>query len=153
MYACHAHKTCIDRALAEAKTICRNKDIRFTELRYTVLKLIWMNHRPAKAYDILAKLGNVASAKPPTVYRTLDFLIENGLAHKLNSLNAYVGCSHPLKHQECYFLICSDCGEVKECCSDALTQAIDKTTHNTQFRPQHVTLEIAGRCEECAERL
>ncbi len=147
---CHAHKDCVSEALLNAEAVCRDREARFTKLRRKVLRLIWASHRPAKAYDILKKLGvGTAGAKPPTVYRALDFLLVNGLAHRLNSLNAYVGCSHPLQHDECYFLFCSTCGEIEECCSGELKRAIRKATGRNQFEPRHTTLEIEGKCREC----
>ena len=150
MYACVDHEFCIDDALQKADTICQDRGVRFTHLRRKVLGMIWANHGPAKAYNILDKLkGEDVSAKPSTVYRTLDFLLEHGLIHKLNSLNAYVGCSHPLKHPECYFLICDKCGEIKECCHSALAEVINDIAHKNQFRPKHTTLEIEGNCQQC----
>lgn len=150
MYACANHTLCVDEALQKADMLCRDKDLRFTELRRKILELIWANHGPAKAYDIMDKLkGEDGAAKPPTVYRTLDFLLENGLIHKLSSLNAYVGCSHPMKHNECYFLICGKCGEVKECCNSGLVQSIIGTASKNKFMPKHITLEIEGECQEC----
>ena len=89
------------------------------------------------------------SAKPPTVCRTLDFLIENKFVHKLNSLNAYIGCSHPLKYSECYFLICGKCGEIEECCNQELVEAIYLTSQANQFSPRKTTLEIEGQCQQC----
>lgn len=153
MYACVDHESCIGDALQKADMICRDKGLRFTELRRKVLKMIWASHGPAKAYDVLDQLkGNDTSAKPPTVYRTLDFLLENGLIHKLNSLNAYVGCSHPLKHNECYFLICGQCEEVKECCNSSLAQAITGTANKNKFNPKNITLEIEGECQDCMKK-
>lgn len=158
MHACSNHSSsnhsiCVDDALRKADMICHDKGLRFTELRRKVLKMIWANHRPAKAYDILDKLnGEYTSAKPPTVYRTLNFLLENGLIHKLNSLNAYVGCSHPLRHEECYFLICGKCGEVRECCNTMLVQAIAGTADENKFNLKHTTLEIEGECWECMKQ-
>lgn len=153
MYACRSHKNCIRNAIREAELICKDEDIRFTNLRRTVLEIIWVSHKPIKAYDILDKLKDLDySAKPPTVYRTLDFLLANGLVHKLNSLNAYVGCSHPREHSECYFLICSECHEIKECCDRLLDDAIAKTTGKNKFSPSHTTLEIEGKCCECMRR-
>ncbi|MCB2082284.1 MAG: transcriptional repressor [Rickettsiales bacterium] len=137
-------------ALNQAEAICQEQGLRFTALRRRVLAMVWENHGPAKAYDILDKLqAENHSARPPTVYRALDFLQEHGLVHKLNRLNAYVGCSHPLQHTECYFLICSQCGTIEECCNDALKQAILSITTQHQFTPAHTTLEIEGICREC----
>ena len=150
LHSCLNHDFCVNEALHKAELICQDKGLRFTELRRKVLEMIWGSHSPAKAYAILDKLKEEdVSAKPPTVYRTLDFLRQNGLVHKLNSLNAYVGCSHPLKHSECYFLICGACGEAKECCNSELAQAISKTASKNKFRPKHITLEIEGECQEC----
>ncbi len=153
MHAGRTHKHRKSEALARAEAICRDRGLRFTALRRKVLELVWASRGPAKAYDILKKLGGAAAAaKPPTVYRTLDFLLEHGLVHRLNSLNAYVGCGHPLQHDECYFLCCSGCGEVRECCSAALDRAISKAAGKNQFRPERVTLEIAGECEQCGRK-
>lgn len=105
---------------------------------------------PSKAYDILDKLSLTGiSAKPPTVYRALDFLLENGLIHRINSLNAFVGCGHPAKHAQCYFLICTECAEVTECCTQSLTRAIEKTGEENDFSSLHTSLEIQGICATC----
>lgn len=138
----------VNDALKTAEAICRNERLRFTDLRRKVLKLIWSSPGPAKAYDILARLDS-AAAKPPTVYRTLDFLLAHGFVHRLNSLNAYVGCGHPQEHSECYFLVCSGCGEIKECCSGELQRLIEKTAKASRFTPRRTTLEIQGECPRC----
>ena len=153
MNECRAHKNCINRAIDEAQSICRDRGLRFTDLRRRVLEIIWSSHKPIKAYDILAQLGDSDySAEPPTVYRTLDFLIENGIIHKLSSLHAYVGCSHPREQHECFFLICSKCMKVNECCDKALRGTIARAATKNKFNPQNTTLEIKGICTTCAMR-
>ena len=150
MLDCQDHEVCIESAMREAESICQEKGLRFTELRREVLRLIWLSHIPTKAYDILEKLkGKAWSAKPPTVYRALDFLLETGLVHKLDSINAYIGCSHPREHEGCYFLICTDCNEAKECCSPELTDAIELAWSKNSFRPKKVTLEVLCQCGKC----
>ena len=153
MFESHLHNECIHSAMSNAEMICTEKGLRLTQLRKRVLELVWESHGPVKAYDILDKLSDDnSSAKPPTVYRSLDFLTENGLVHKLNSLNAYVGCSHPSKRHACYFLICQCCQEVKECCNQILTQAINSTSAENNFKASSITLEIEGTCEHCLGR-
>lgn len=150
MHACQEHRSCIEKALHQAELICQHKGLRFTNIRRRVLEIIWGSHDPAKAYDILDKLRHEeASAQPPTVYRALDFLLQNGIIHKLKSLNSFVGCYHPLKHNQCYFLICGVCGEIQECCNSSLTQAIVGTANKNKFNPRHTTLEIEGQCKDC----
>ena len=150
MLDCQDHEVCIEKAMREAELICQEKDLRFTELRREVLKLVWVSHVPVKAYDILENLkGKEWSAKPPTVYRALDFLLETGLVHKLDSINAYIGRSHPREKNACYFLICTDCNEAKECCSSELSDAIESAWDNNSFRPKKITLEVLGQCNAC----
>ncbi len=149
---CHTHHHCIGDAILQAEQICSKNNLRFTQLRRQILTLIWANHEPSKAYDLLQKLGNSETvAKPPTVYRTLDFLLEHGLIHRLHSLNAYIGCTHPQQHRDCYFLICHQCGEIEECCDPQLKQSIHTTTDNHTFQASHISLEIEGICETCQQ--
>lgn len=150
MSTCKSHSKCINTAMANADAICEERGLRFTDVRRQVLKLIWASHVPAKAYDILQNLGDKDNiAKPPTVYRALDFLRDNGLVHKISRLNAYVGCGHPLKHQACYFLICTECGNYEECCNSELTTVVTKTAARKKFTPTQISLEIEGLCVNC----
>ena len=150
MNTCIDHKICLEDALKKARVLCNEKGVKFTELRERVLKLIWKSHTYVKAYDLLDDLKKIdGSAKPPTVYRSLDFLIENGFIHKIESLNAFIGCSHPQKHKECYFLICKDCQNIEECCSESLNKIVKSTSEKSHFKTNSVTLEIAGICQEC----
>ena len=153
MIQCEDHAECILTAIEMADRICSQKQLKFTDLRKEILGMIWEGHGPQKAYDLLNKLQQTnPSAKPATVYRALDFLIGNGFIHKVASLNAFVGCSHPLKHQECYFLICDDCKNISECCDPNITAAIQTTTIQNQFVAKNTTLEISGHCNECLNR-
>lgn len=138
-------------ALKQAQEACDARSVKFTPLREHVLKLIWQAGGPAKAYDILDALGKSVgkAAKPPTVYRTLDFLLELGVIHKLNRLNAYVPCAHPHAHKECYFLICKRCESIQECCNDWLKKAIEDTAKANHFVPIQVSVEIEGLCQNC----
>ncbi len=150
---CQQHERCVDRALSRAESLSRKRKLRFTPVRRRVLEIVWESHRPSKAYDVLAKLRKIMpSAKPPTVYRALDFLLANGLVHKLGSLHAYVGCSHPLRHCECSFLICSKCNAIKECCNGVLRHAIVTTAGKNRFLLGKSTLEIGGECRDCMSR-
>ena len=152
MKKCKSHKSCIKEALIEAKIICDQRGVKLTKLRETVLKLIWKNHSYVKAYDLLEELRKIdRSAKPPTIYRSLDFLMENGFIHKIQSLNAFVGCSHPSEHDECYFLICKECQSIEECHSKNINEFVRSTSNTNNFSANQVTLEISGICQECIQ--
>ena len=137
----------------KARAYCEQRGARFTPLREKVYEILVSKHGPMGAYELLDSLKETeSSAKPATVYRALDFLIGNGFIHKVASLNAFVGCSHPLKHQECYFLICDNCKNISECCDANITAAIQTTAIQNQFVAKNTTLEISGHCNECLNR-
>src|SRR5688572_26848545 len=121
----HNHARCVQDAVASAESICASRNERFTPLRKTVLELVWSSHKPVKAYDLLAQLAEYHDRPaPPTVYRALDFLQEAGLVHKLQSLNAYIGCGEPHRDHQGQFLICESCGTVAELDDDNITSRI-----------------------------
>ena len=119
-------------ALNRAVAICAERGVQLTPLRRQVFSLIVEAEAPIGAYALLDKLrGLHAGAAPPTVYRALDFLMEQGLVHKLERLNAFTPCmeaghghdhGHAHPHQ---FLICSRCGATAEICAPAVSAAIE----------------------------
>lgn len=153
MNSCQNHKNCIEEAFEIAHKICNNNNIRFTKLRQKIFAIICNDHKPSKAYDILKILQTEdQSAKPITVYRTLDFLMEHNLVHKLHISNSYVSCTHPMKHQKCSFLICNDCLKVTECCNKTITEQIDKIGNDNNFKIDDTIIEIQGTCNECLSK-
>ena len=126
------------------------RGLRLTPLRKEVLELIAAAHKPIKAYDLLdllrEKHGNAA---PPTVYRALDFLLENGFIHKLESINAFVSCHHPAEAHQVPFLICDTCSSAQEVCDERVADLIEAQARALGFRPQAQTLEVHGICKNC----
>ena len=111
----HDHEHCIEDAVAAAEKLCADKGLRFTPLRRRVLELVWSSHKPVGAYALLDQLRDEdLGSAPPTVYRALDFLIEHGLIHRIERMNAFVGCSHPGEAHRGFFLICGECGNAEE---------------------------------------
>jgi Fur family zinc uptake transcriptional regulator len=146
----HDHDACIENAVADAERICAERGSRFTDLRRRILTMIWQGHKAVKAYDLLDQLATEGgSAKPPTVYRALDFLMEEGLVHKIESLNAYVGCPHPGDSHISQFLICDRCENVEEVTSDELNTAVSSSAKSAGFQIDTQTLELHGVCKAC----
>ena len=146
----HNHAHCIADAMAEAEAVCLDRNERFTPLRKTVLELVWSSHKPEKAYDLLAHLASFHERPaPPTVYRALDFLREAGLVHKIQSLNAYIGCGEPHRDHQGQFLICEGCGTVAELDDSTLTSRIGQNAKKIGFKVKDETVEIIGLCQSC----
>ena len=92
----HDHQRCMTRAIRAAERVCKERDLQLTAIRRRVFELIWERHAPIGAYDILGALKKGEGAlAPPTVYRALDFLLDAGLIHRIDTLNAYIGCESP----------------------------------------------------------
>ena len=146
----HDHAACIDAALDRAAELCARRGARLTRLRRRVLELVWQGHEAVKAYDVLERLGRApGAAKPPTVYRALDFLMAHGLVHRLESLNAYVGCPQPEASHSGRFLICDGCGDVTEFESRAIKDAIADRADELKFAIRDETVEVRGLCQRC----
>lgn len=151
-YRPHNHSACVDDALAEARRICQQRNVRLTPTRERVLELIWQSHKPLGAYDLLALLSNDGyNAAPPTVYRALDFLQQNGLAHRIASLNAFIGCTHTGENHTCLFLICRSCHNVLELTAPAVSRALQSASEDENFTLEETTIEIAGLCPACKQ--
>ena len=149
----HDHGDCVQQALVTAEKICRERGLRLTRIRRRVLELVWNSHKPVGAYDILDVLGREGQrSAPPTVYRALDFLIDADLVHRLDSLNAYVGCSHPHSSHTGQFLICRDCRSVAELDDKEISAMVDRKANELGFSAVRQMLEIQGLCPECQQK-
>ncbi|MDD2737617.1 MAG: transcriptional repressor [Methylomonas lenta] len=149
----HDHGCCRDKAIHTAEHLCNQRGVRFTPIRREVLELIWESHRAVKAYDLLDRIKpQTGSAKPATVYRALDFLLEQGLIHKVESLNAFIGCSFSDRRHEQLLLTCVKCHEVEERPGEHVMEAIAKELEQAAFTMQHKAIEIHGICGRCASK-
>jgi Fur family transcriptional regulator, zinc uptake regulator len=139
-------------AFDRAERLCAEHGTQLTDLRRAVLSVIWQSHSAIGAYDILDRLREAGRrAAPVTVYRALDFLMANGLVHRLSSQNAYIGCDHPEVSHNAQILICRLCGTAGEVSAPAITAAIEKTAAESGFRIEAPVVEITGICPRCAE--
>lgn len=149
----HDHQNCIDTALDEAAELCARRGVRLTPLRRRVLELIWDSHQATGAYAILDALRQANNrAAPPTVYRALEFLSAHGLIHRIESLNAYIGCIRPDHDHAGQFLICEACGATAELHDDRIASAVGDGARRAGFRDLRQTVEVAGLCPDCQQR-
>ncbi|MCP1314568.1 MULTISPECIES: transcriptional repressor [unclassified Halomonas] len=136
--------------LQQAESQCITRGVRFTPIRRRVLELIVDNGGGLKAYDLLDQLSNEhASARPPTVYRALDFLIAEGFVHRIESQNAYIACACPEHAHGFQLLICRRCGHVEELHLDAISEELASLAKERGFHIERQTIELQGLCAEC----
>lgn len=144
----HDHGRCVAQALAAAEEECRRRGARLTDIRRRVLELVWRSHAPIGAYGLLEALGKAA---PPTVYRALDFLLAHGLIHRIEKLNAFVGCAHPGHAQAGQFLLCRQCGTAFEMNDETIERAVALAAQAQGFQVAALTVEAEGTCANCRE--
>ncbi len=139
----HDHIEDIEKYLAD-------KGIRFTDQRRLVFDIIRNSGKPISAYDILALMAKtINNPKPPTAYRAIDFLIEHGLVHKIESLNAFVACHAGHNHIGSQFMVCDTCGDVEEVHLCDLPQPLQKRIDQTKFQLTRWNAELHGTCQAC----
>lgn len=147
----HDHSQCMHQAISTAEQLCASRGVQLTPIRHKVLELIWNSHKAIKAYDLLDLIRPVNdAAKPSTVYRALDFLLEQGLIHRVESLNAFVGCRNSGTQHDQLLLICTVCHDIEERPAFDVFKALNDETQNANFNPQRKTLEIHGLCKSCS---
>lgn len=151
----------IAERLVAAIDQCRKRGVRFTQLRQQIYELVLQANKPVGAYDLITQLQQIrfsANGKdnttsknvaPPTVYRSLEFLLDEGLIHQLTSINAYVPCCHPRAEHTAAFLICDICLRVKECSSLPVQEMMSFAEQDVGFRVTRSVIELSGRCQEC----
>ena len=142
--------------LDRAELLCRERGVQLTSLRRQVLGLVLDSAKPMGAYDLLDRLriGHKGAA-PPTIYRALDFLLEHGLIHKIESLSAFVGCVHACDRGElgihsAQFLLCTRCGRAEELEDPEIDGALARAARRRAFALTYTTIEAKGTCAACA---
>jgi Fur family zinc uptake transcriptional regulator len=145
----------IDDRLERAAAICAEAGARLTDIRRQVLALILAAGEPVGAYTLLDRLKlDRANAAPVTVYRALEFLLAHGLIHKVERLNAFIGCidAGPHAHHDhaVQFLICRRCGAVTEIEDQGIALALARAAAAAGFHPAQATVEVEGCCARCA---
>jgi len=136
--------------LDQARNLCDRRNQRFTKLRKQVLELVCKAEQPVGAYHLLDELRQSGrSAAPPTVYRALDFLLEQGLIHRLATNNTYLACAHPQHPHAAVFLVCSACGHTREVHTGGVIAELRQHAERFDFAIKHASVEVTGLCYHC----
>lgn len=147
----HDHGRCTAEALTHAEAVCEERSQKFTPIRRHVLQALLSSHRPLGAYEVIDELAkSMPRPAPITVYRALDFLMANGLVHRIESRNAYLACAHDHDATSAVaFLICERCGLVGEVPAAPFAQGLNQAARSSGFAPRLSVVEITGTCTHC----
>ena len=142
----------MENSIQEAEQYCQENGLNFTPVRRKVLEILLQKNTAIGAYEILDLLREAGfKNQPPVAYRALDFLVQNGFAHKIEQLNSFIGCTHPGKDHSPAFMICRKCESVSE--EEALTRdfSVSQIGLKTGFTVEKAVIEAKGLCHSCTE--
>lgn len=143
-----AHR--VDDALAVAETLCARRGRRFTPIRRKVLELLLRHQRSLKAYELLDEIRAIhPNATPPTVYRALDFLLEEGLVHRVDTLNTFIACGDADGAPHNLLVVCTGCGAVAEIHDDVVRKRLADRIDKAGFKLAGGEMEVKAVCKDC----
>ena len=147
----HDHARCVADTLTRAEETCEESGRRLTPLRRRVLEELAESHSPVGAYEIVERLKKAGDSTPAmSVYRALDFLVTEGLAHRIESRNAFLACNRGHDAEEVVvFLLCERCGTVAEVTSGDVGRGLARAAGAVGFEAHAPVLEIKGLCDRC----
>lgn len=149
-FARHDHDHCARDVLDRADHLAGANGVRLTPVRRRVLEILLEEHRAMGAYDVLKRLAAEGFGnQPPVAYRALEFLVDQGLAHRIRRLNAFAACMHPGEAHAPAFLICRECNTVAEAPAEAVRAALDGAAAALGFLVERSTVEALGLCPSC----
>ncbi len=151
-FSAHDHGRCCGAALAHAERLADEKGLRLTPVRRRTLEILLEDHRALGAYEVLDRLaGDGFGNQPPVAYRALDFLVENGLAHRIRRLNAFAACANPGETHVPAFFICEGCNAVAETLVPTVGHALHDAAGDIGFAISRMNVEAIGRCPACQD--
>ena len=142
----------MENSIQQAEQYCQENGLNFTPVRRKVLEILLQKNTAIGAYDILDLLREAGfKNQPPVAYRALEFLVQNGFAHKIEQLNSFIGCMHPGKNHSPAFMICRNCDSVSE--EEALTRnfSVSQIASKAGFTVEKAVIEARGLCHSCAD--
>ncbi len=147
-FARHDHAACVIAALAAAEASSAARAVQFTPVRRRVLEILLEAHAAMGAYEVLDRLAAEGlGSKPPVAYRALAFLTDQGFAHRIERMNAFVACAHPGAAHDPAFLICRACGTVAEAAAEG--GGLRSAARAAGFVIEQTVVEAEGLCPAC----
>jgi len=144
----HDHTRCVQSALAEVVRLCAERGVQMTPVRRRTFEILLEEHTAMGAYDVLARLdAEGLGSKPPVAYRALGFLVDQGFAHRIERLNAFIACAHPGADHNPAFMICRTCGTVAE--AAAGYGPLGASAALAGFQIEQTVIEAEGLCPLC----
>lgn len=143
----------LEASLGTAHALCEERGKRLTPIRRKVLEILLREHRSVKAYELLELIrDSQPGAAPPTVYRALDFLVDEGLVHRIDAINAWTACKDAAGKPHDILVICTRCGRVSELSDPSLSRQLADCVARAGFRLASHETELRALCADCSHQ-
>lgn len=125
--------------------------LRVTRSRLDVIQSLTASPVPSSALDVLSSLSG-RSLDRVTVYRTLNSLVDHGLAHRIDPGDrvwryGLLGDAHT---EHAHF-VCDECGNIS-CLEDATIRvSIKGSKESERFKVTQRDVYLHGTCEKCMD--
>jgi Fur family zinc uptake transcriptional regulator len=148
----HHHEHAGKSLAAAARSTLEHNDEQWTPMRAAIFEALANEDKPASAYDIADTVSKARGKRvaPNSVYRILDLFVQNNLAMRVESANAYIANAHPGCLHDCIFLVCKQCGEATHVDDDSVTGNVRKVAAHEGFAAERPVIEVLGTCAKCA---
>ena len=147
----HDHTACAKDVMAQAEALCGESGARLTPVRKRVLEILLEEHRAMGAYDVLERLSAEGfGSQPPVAYRALEFLVDQGLVHRIRRLNAFAACTSPGYAHAPVFFICKTCNSVAETIGKSVRDEVERAASELGFTVERTNIEALGLCPSCS---
>jgi Fur family transcriptional regulator, zinc uptake regulator len=145
----------VRRQVGVVERACKERAARFTLMRREVYTVMAERGTPLTAYDLMDILQQRLDRKlaPPTVYRALEFLLDQGFIHRIESTNAYLPCTQPGEEHESIYFMCKTCGATRELSDTRVGELLFEDAREMGFFPLRHIIEVEGYCANCGERV
>lgn len=151
-FARHDHASCCGDVLGQVERLVEQAGLRLTPVRRRTLEILLAEHRALGAYEVLERLAaDGFGNQPPVAYRALEFLVENGMAHRIGRLNAFTACMRPGKDHAPLFFICTGCDAIAEAPETAVVDAVNGAAERLGFKVERMNVETLGICPACQD--
>lgn len=149
----HNHHEPNGASLADAaRSTLEAQQEQWTPMRAAIFDALAAEVTPASAYDIADSVSRTRGKRvaPNSVYRILDLFVNNNIAMRVESANAYIANVHPGCQHDCIFLVCKNCKQATHVDDDKVTEKVRAVARQEGFRPERPVIEILGMCAKCA---
>ena len=127
-------------------------ELKLTPERRAILREFYRIHEHIEADELLFYLRRAGvRVSRATIYRTLDLLVQAGLARRIRLGKDHSYYEHILGREAHEHMVCLGCDRIIEWLDPELSQLVFRNCDEQSFAPARHSLQVFGYCKECSD--